>query len=110
MITPEKQQEVDLWEVWIEYDPAIPGYFGTLYILGEISINDSTPSGSLLMRREMGPGRVLCLQAPVFKAGRQRIKEVFYAEPVKQLDQYAAVHIYSGNEMIASLEEIEVLI
>jgi hypothetical protein len=110
MTTPEKQQDVDLWEIWIEYDPSSPGFFGTLYILGEISVNDKNPLGSLLMRTETTEGKVLRLQAPVFKPGRQKIKEVFYAEPVRQLDQYAAVHIFSGNEMIAKLDEIEVLI
>ena len=30
------EQDVDLWEVWIEYDQFDPDYFGVLYVHGEV--------------------------------------------------------------------------
>ena len=52
----------------------------------------------------------LVLNVPPMPHGRSRIKEVLYSEPVKSLNQYKGISIYSGEALIARLEDIEVLV
>ncbi len=38
------QNDIDLWEVWVEYDQFHPEYFGTLYVHGEIPADKKNSS------------------------------------------------------------------
>ena len=101
-------QDVDLWEAWIEYDQFNPTHFGTLYILGEIMIE--TGSAGPLITKGYDSEAQLVLNVPPQPHGRSRMKEVLYSEPVKSLNQYKGISIYSGEALIARLEDIEVLV
>lgn len=109
MITQLKQQEIDLWEVWIEYDQFDSNNFGTLYIFGEIML-DSRSTEPFIVKSYQKNSSELILQVPARPIGRGRVKEVLFSEPVKSLEQYRCISIYAGEELIAFLDEIEVLI
>jgi hypothetical protein len=107
MRTQPKQQDVDLWEAWIEYEQFNSNHFGTLYVVGEILVD---PASTPLLRKKEQLGRQLILQTPPFHSGRSRRQEVLYSEPIKNLNQYASICIYDGSELIAEFNEIEILI
>jgi hypothetical protein len=110
MITDVKQQDIDLWEVWVEYDQFNRQHFGTLYVLGEILLDHKESSPLLQKRNPNRNSGTLVLQVPARGTGRKRSREVFYSEPITDLSQYTSVVIYSGKECIANFEEIEILI
>jgi len=102
------QQDTDLWEVWIEYDPFHPEYFGTLYVHGEIPA-DKNSSFSLIKIDAKGKSQ-LCLQIPTGLSDTNHSKEVLYSEPVRNLNQYASVCIFEGDEQVGCFKEIEIMI
>src|SRR3954470_20054578 len=108
MISQDKLQDIDLWEVWIEFDQFDPNHFGILYVLGEIMIDPR--SGESLIRKIDHEGGQLFLQVPDRPVGRSRMKEVLYSEPVDNLLQYSSINIYAGTELVVSLDHIEVLV
>jgi len=101
------QQNVDLWEIWIEYDQFHPEYFGTIYVHGEVSVDKNANSSFTKItgtnRRE------LTLQIPG-KGDDFNTREVVYSEPIKNLNQYTSIAIYSGNELIGRFNDIEIMI
>ena len=101
-------QDVDLWEVWIEYDQFHPEYFGTLYVHGEIP-TDKKNSFSLIKRANDDNGE-LSLQLSEQSNNISYTKEVVYSEPVKNLNQYTSICIYSGNELVGCFNDIEIMI
>ena len=42
MLSQPKQLDIDLWEIWIEYDQINSRYFGTLYVLGEVLVDQKS--------------------------------------------------------------------
>ncbi|HWJ28240.1 MAG TPA: hypothetical protein VNS32_16975 [Flavisolibacter sp.] len=111
MFSHVKQQVTDLWEVWIEYDQFNSEYFGTLYIFGEV-VADQHNAPPLIKKVENCKGvNELCLMIPaVHSPNKERIIEVCYSEPIKDLNQYSSICIYSGNELLVQFHEIEVMI
>ncbi|MFL5740983.1 MAG: hypothetical protein ACJ75B_12245 [Flavisolibacter sp.] len=107
MRTQPRQQDIDLWEAWIEYEQ-FNSHFGTLYVLGEILV-DSEATPPFLRKKEQS-GRQLILQTQPFYPGRSRRKEVLYSEPINNLNQYSSICIYDGSLLIAEFDEIEILI
>jgi hypothetical protein len=99
-------QDLDLWEIWIEYDQFHPEYFGTLYVHGEIETNKRTNSTLTKIDKD---GHQLNLQLPSSLSGSS-CKEVVYSEPIKNLNQYTSVCIYAGNEIIGYFNDIEIMI
>jgi len=108
MISQATEQDIDLWEVWIEYDQFNPHLFGTLYVIGEIMIDHKYDQP--LLRKAEGTGKQLVLQVPPRCLGRGRAREVSYSEPIENIGQYTSISIYAGDELITSFEEIEVMI
>lgn len=102
------QQDLDLWEVWIEYDQFHPEYFGTLYVHGEVAMDKKNSSS--LTKIDAKEGCQLNLQLPSISSGQSPIKEVLYSEPIRNLNQYTSVCIYAGNDLIGSFNDIEVMI
>ena len=100
-------QDLDLWEVWVEYDQFHPDYFGTLYVHGEIFTDRK--ANSTLTKIEKG-GYQLSLQLPARSARSNYTKEVLYSEPIRNLNQYTSVCIYSGDKMVAYFNNIEIMI
>ena len=109
MISQAIQNETDLWEVWIEYDPCSTQHFGTLYVIGEITVEEG--SHMPLIRKTMDTTRSeLVLEVPSRPVGRSRMKEVLFSEPIPNPDCYASVSIYAGSELIARFSEIEIIV
>jgi len=102
------EQDVDLWEVWVEYDQFHPEYFGTLYIHGEVLSNKS--SHLPVIKVNPDHSTQLILQLPARSPRDSYSCEVLYSEPVKNLNQYSSVCIYSGNELIGYFNDIEIMI
>ena len=100
-------QDLDLWEVWIEYDQFHPEYFGTLYVHGEITADKKLSSSLIKMHEE---GCQLHLQLPARPVGINGTQEVVYSEPIKNLNQYSSVCIYADEELIGFINDIEIMI
>ena len=109
MLSQLKQQDIDLWEAWIEYDQFNPENFGTLYVIGEIMV-DHLSAHADIEKNCLADSRQLVLKVPARPTGRSRTKEILYSEPIQALDQYTAICIYASGELIASFEEIEVFV
>src|SRR5689334_11921631 len=103
MTSQLKQQDIDLWEAWIEYDHSNPGKFGTLYVIGEIMVEHHSPHADI-RKKETAGNNCLVLQVPPRPSGRYRRKEVLYSEAVHDISQYSAITIYEGADLIASFE------
>ena len=101
------QQDLDLWEVWIEYDQFHPEYFGTLYVHGEMPTNKKI--SSILTKIDQGGDR-LTLQLPSKIEEDGYMKEVRYSEPIRNLNQYTSVCICEGDEVVGVFDEIEIMI
>lgn len=101
-------QDVDLWEVWIEFDQSHPEYFGTLYVHGEISVDKKKRSS--LTRVDSKNDGELHLKLPARSASFGYTKEVLYSEPLRNPNQYTSVCIYSEDELIGYFNEIEIMI
>src|SRR5215211_1538442 len=97
---PKIEDAIDLWEVWIEYDQLNPTHFGTLYVLGEI-ITGAGPDLPQIRGKNDTSRNQLILDIAPGSPGRWRTKEVFYSEPIKDLNQYTSVCICSDGEIIA---------
>jgi hypothetical protein len=108
MISQQKLQDTGLWEAWIEFDQFNPDHFGVLYVLGEIMISER--SGKTLMKKSDHEDGLLILEVPARPAGRSRMKEILYSEPVDNLSQYSSVCIYAGTELVARFDEIEIMV
>lgn len=102
------QKDTDLWEIWIEFDQFHPQYFGTLYVHGEVLAGKK--SVAALTRVQGAHRHELALQLPSSSADENAMREVFYSEPVSNLNQYTTVSIYYGRELLRSFVNIEVLI
>ncbi|HEU4472199.1 MAG TPA: hypothetical protein VFR58_14000 [Flavisolibacter sp.] len=108
MISQVTEQDIDLWEVWIEYDQFNPEHFGILYVIGEIKVDHK--SNEPLIRKSEDGGKHLVLHVPPRSHARSRTREVSYAEPIYNIGQYTSISIYAGHELVMSLDEIEVMI
>jgi hypothetical protein len=103
-------QETGLWEAWIEFDPLNSSSFGTLYILGEAPVNRKSKT-PVITRVDGENSSFLVLRLPeVNGPGRFTSKEVLYSESVQQIDQYKTIIVYQGEELIAEITDIEVLV
>lgn len=101
-------QDVNLWEVWIEYDQFHPEYFGTLYVHGEIWTNEKNDSSFTRISGDQKDE--LMLQLPSESNHPIYTREVVYSEPIRNLNQYTSVSIYSGSELIGRFHDIEIMI
>ena len=101
------QQDLDLWEVWVEYDQFHPEHFGTLYVHGEILTNKKITS---TLTKITNNSRQLILQLPSKSDMEGQMKEVLYSEPIKNLGQYTSVCICEGDDVVALIDDIEVMI
>jgi hypothetical protein len=101
-------QDIDLWEVWIEFDQSHPEFFGTLYVHGEVTIDKKMRSS--LTRIDSKDNYQLHLQLPARSASFRYTKEVLYSEPIRNPNQYTSVCIYAGEELVGCFNEIEIMI
>jgi hypothetical protein len=102
------QQDIDLWEVWIEFDPFHSEFFGTLYVHGEVIVDKK--GRSALARIDAKDDCQLTLQLPARSTDYRYTKEVLYSEPIRNPSRYTSVCIYAGEELIGHFNEIEIMI
>ncbi len=105
------QQDLDLWEAWIEFDPLSPNNFGTLYIAGEVFIDKKAPHPFFIKcAQEDEPQTLILTVQVVASATLARTAEVVYAESLSNIDQYTSIEIYKDGQLLTRIHEIEVLV
>ena len=113
MIYQTLQQEVDLWEAWIEFDHVSPSHFGTLYVIGEVMSGnrERKPVIRKEVQEEMPSQLILHIQScPDPASVRLKNTEVMYSETIKTVNPYRSVLIYRDGELVASVDDIEIVI
>jgi hypothetical protein len=102
--------EVDLWESWI--DRQIIGFqeVNMLYVMGEI-LADVSNESPVLVKKELQstPGELHLEVKPPQYVNKLVNEEVFYSEVIDDLDIYHTIVIHNGNQVIAYIDEIEIL-
>jgi len=107
------QQEVDLWEAWIEFDHVSSTHFGTLYVIGEVMSGSKgrKPVIRKEIQEEMPSQLILHIQAgPEALHVRPKNTEVMYSETIRTINPYRSVLIYRDGELVATIDDIEVVI
>lgn len=111
MIYQTIQQDIDLWEAWIEFDHTAENYFGTLYIMGEVVADKKEMHPFIIKCVHENEPRTLVLEIPsLTHVDTGNMAEVVYSENLGRIDQYESVKIYCNNELITEIGEIEILI
>jgi hypothetical protein len=106
MLIETKQQNVDLWEAWIDMQTATTGA-ATLYVIGDI-YTDNRVKQPYFIKKEHAGSKVLALEIhPATTAEDGYISEIMYAEELQHIDQYSAICIYAGNELLTRIQDIE---
>ena len=106
MLIDSKQQNVDLWEAWIDMQVSSNGA-ATLYLIGDVFTDDRLEQ-PFFVKKNHADADVLALQImPGITSEDGYITEIMYAEELMQVDQYSAIHIYAKNELLTSIQEIE---
>ena len=111
MNTPTLTLDLELWEAWIEFDHLHKNRFGILYVLGEAPVNAKEKIVRMVKTTdENDPGKLILTIPDSLQKGRSKVKEVIYSEPVPRIGQYHTIIIYKGNDFLAEISEIEVLV
>src|SRR5215203_5657707 len=99
MLIKSKQQNVDLWEAWIDSQTATNGA-ATLYLIGDIFSNDRLAKPFFEKRKHSSPGILSLEILPGITSEDGYITEIMYSEELHQPDQYTAIFIYAENELV----------
>ena len=111
MIYQQIEQDLDLWEAWIEFDPESPNSFGTLYLLGEVMASKKDQHPFIIKSAADNNKQQLILTVQTTTSGHPtRMAEVVYSETLNHIDQYSSILIYQDNELIAQIGDIEILV
>ena len=111
MVYEPKQQDLDLWEAWIDLE--VPGRYGhgTLFVLGEIQVSpdlklpklrkaDSGFGGNTILNLEL-------VQCCLNNAGR--VREIRYSEELREPVKYNSIIISAEGAILTRIEEIELI-
>jgi hypothetical protein len=111
MIHQTIQQDIDLWEAWIEFDPIAKNCFGILYIMGEVIV-DKKENHPFIIKcvQDKEPHTLILKIQTATSAKPTRPAEVVFAEPLQNIDQYSCIKIYNGEKLLTQIDEIEVLV
>jgi hypothetical protein len=105
------QQDIDLWEAWIEFDAMASNCFGTLYIMGEVVVDKKENHPFIIKCVQNDEPQTLVLKVQTAHSSTAgKVTEVVYAECLKSIDQYTSIKIYKDEELITQIDEIEVLV
>lgn len=110
MIHQSIEQDLDLWEAWIEFDPESPNCFGTLYLHGEVVAGRKDIHPCMIKAGVDTQEQLIVIVQATTSGHPTRMAEVIYSEPLQYIDQYSGILIYQDNELIAQIENLEVLI
>ena len=107
MLIESKQQNVDLWEAWIDLDNANSEGAATLYLIGDI-FTESIFAKPFFKKREDFIPDVLSLEIlPGITSEDGYVTEIMYSEDLQEIDQYKSIFIYAGNELLTQIQDIE---
>jgi hypothetical protein len=108
MIVKPKQQDIDLWEAWIEMQSSKPADGGTLYIIGDVFMNTDLVQPSFIKRESPGDPHALKLEIyPGSTYNETFITEIMYAEDLDDVNHYNIIEIYEGDELVKTIRDIE---
>ena len=107
-----KQNNLDLWEAWIDMQDSGENKRGTLYIIGDVLVSNRILRPFLIKKETVPPAEdELVLEViPHIISESGHAVEVFYSEELHSPNQYKSITICSGNYIIANITEIEVLL
>ena len=107
MLIQPKQQNVDLWEAWIDLQTANNGGGATLYLIGDVFTNNVFAKPFFKKREDFIP-EVLSLEIlPGIDSEDGYVTEIVYSEDLQKVDQYKTIFIYAGNELVTQIQDIE---
>lgn len=102
--------EVDLWESWIERQVNGSQEVNMLYVVGEILADASNGQPVLVKKAMQSTPKELHLEVRPPQFVNQLVsEEVYYSEVIDDLETYNTVVIHNGNQVIAYIDEIEIL-
>src|SRR5688572_26361605 len=103
MISALKQQDVDLWEAWIDLQNNLETNCSTLYVVGDV-FSDDRFSQPYFIKREHDDPKVLMLEIlPGISSEDGYVTEILYAEELDAIDQYKSIIIYSAGELVTQI-------
>lgn len=109
MLIETKQQNVDLWEAWIDMQIASNGNIATLYLIGDVFTDDRFAAPHFIKKEHSDP-HVLSLEIyPGITSEDGYVTEAMYSEELQDIDQYSSILIYAGTELLASIQDIETI-
>ena len=109
MLIELKHQNVDLWEVWVDLQTPNHSNAATLYLIGDVFTNNHLTQPYFQKKKHTDP-QVLSLEIfPGIASDDGFVTEVMYSEELEHSEQYSSILIYAGDELVAHLEDIEVL-
>lgn len=111
MTTNTKIQHIDLWEAWVEVQENQDYTTATLYIIGEVTVNNTILEPKFeKMQAPAGQEERLFLQIqPGILCEDGLDTEVLYAETLATPEQYKGVTIMAGDEVLVEMDELEFL-
>jgi len=97
----------DLWEAWIDLES---GTY-TLYVVGDICMGRSKTTPVLSKKSVQGAAasHLILEVLPFYNPTEGRLAEVGYTELVSDIHQYKQISICAGEEIIASIPDIELV-
>ena len=107
MLIEPKQQNVDLWEAWIDMQIVANGGTATLNIVGDVYTDDRFAQPYFVKREHNNPKILILEILPGITSEDGYITEIMYAEELNYIDQYSAIFIYAGGELLTTLQDIE---
>jgi hypothetical protein len=107
-----KKHHLNIWEAWIDVQESGGRQIGSLYIIGDVLVNNHILR-PLLVKKQFDSNDKIELSLEIIpdivSEGGKSV-EVFYSEELESPDQYKSVTIFAGNQIIAKINEIEILI
>ena len=111
MVYEPKQQDLDLWEAWIDLE--VPGShgFGTLFVIGEIQVapDQKIPQ---LRKADSGFGGTNILNLELVQCvlnNNGRVREIRYSEELRSPVEYDYIIVSNRGSVLARIEEIELI-
>jgi hypothetical protein len=102
--------EVDLWESWIDRQIIGSQKVNMLYVMGEILADVGNGTPVLVRKQNQSDPKQLHLEVkPPQYLNKLLTEEIFYSEVIDHIDAYDTIVIHNGNQVIAYIDEIEIL-
>ena len=109
MLIEPKHQNVDLWEVWVDMQNTNQGNTSTLYLIGDV-FTDNHLTQPYFRKKNHSDPKVLSLEIfPGVASEDGYLAEVMYSEELEHNDQYSAILIFAGEELITRIQDIELV-